>query len=277
MWKTPDMKSTDLYSNEKKLARSSDIVIAVLGINKTIEMEGLDRTSIELPPDQMQFIREIYKANPKTVVVLVAGSSLAINWIQENVPAILNAWYPGEQGGNAIADVLFGDYNPAGRLPLTYYKSITDLPPFNDYEISNGRTYLYFDKKPLYPFGYGLSFTSFEYSNIKIGRNPIKAGDTTEVSIDVRNVGQYDGDEVVQLYVKDVEASEKLPYKQLKAFRRISLKKGESQTLTFKLDRNDLSFWNSKNEFVLEPGMFNIMIGASSEDIRQQASFEIIQ
>lgn len=274
-WKTPGMKNKDLYAAEKKLASNSDVVIAVVGINKSIEMEGLDRKSIELPADQIQFIREIYKVNPKTVVVLVAGSSLAINWINDNVPAVVNAWYPGEQGGNAIADVLFGDYNPAGRLPLTYYKSIEDLPPFDDYEVFNGRTYMYSEKNPLYAFGYGLSYTTFEYSGIRINENKIKPGDTIEVSVDVKNTGKYDGDEVVQLYLRDVEASEKLPQKQLKAFKRMSLKQGEIQTVSFRLSREDLSFWNSKNEFVLEPGIFKIMTGAASNDIRQEITFEL--
>lgn len=275
MWKTPEMKHTDMYAGEKKLAHNSDVVIAVVGINKSIEMEGLDRTSIELPADQMQFIQEIYKANPKTVVVLVAGSSMAINWINDNMQAVVDAWYPGEQGGNAIADVLFGDYNPAGRLPLTFYRSIDDLPPFNDYEVFNGRTYMYFDKNPLYAFGFGLSYTTFEYSGIRINENKIKLGDTIQVSVDVKNSGKYDGDEVVQLYLHEVEASEKLPQKQLKAFKRISLKKGETQSVSFELNREDLSFWDIKNEFVLEPGFFNLMIGAASNDIRQEITFEL--
>lgn len=275
MKKKPGMKVTEMFTREKKLARNCDVVIAVVGINKSIEMEGLDRKSIELPADQMVFIREIYKTNPKTVVILVAGSSLAINWINDNVPAVVNAWYPGEQGGNAIADVLFGDYNPAGRLPLTYYRSVEDLPPFDDYEVFDGRTYMYFEKNPLYAFGYGLSYTSFEYSGIRINDNKIKPHDTIEVSVDVKNTGKYDGDEVVQLYLHNMETFEKLPQKQLKGFERISLKRGEVQTVSFKLSREDLSFWNHKNEFVLNPGIFKIMIGKASNDIKQEITFEV--
>jgi len=275
MWKTPAMKYTDMYAAEKKLARNSDVVIAVLGINKSIEMEGLDRTSIELPADQKNFIKEIYKANPRTVVVLVAGSSMAINWINDSIPAVVDAWYPGEQGGNAIADVLFGDYNPAGRLPLTFYQSIDDLPPFDDYEVFNGRTYMYSDKKPLYAFGFGLSYTTFKYSGLKIDQDKIKSGDSIKVSVDIENTGEYDGDEVVQLYLRDLVSSVKLPQRQLKAFKRISLKKGEKQMVSFKLTREDLSFWNNKNEFVLEPGFFILLIGASSDDIRQKIAFEV--
>ncbi len=274
--KTAGKSTAELYQEEIKLARKSDIVIAVLGINKSIEMEGRDRSTLDLPPDQQYFIKEIFKANPRTIVVLVAGSSLSINWIQENVPAIVNAWYPGEQGGNAIADVLFGDYNPAGRLPLTYYKSTEDLPAFNDYEVFNGRTYMYSGKKPLYAFGYGLSYTTFSYSNIRVDRSSILKGDTITVSIDIKNSGKYDGDEVVQLYLQQKEASVKMPVRQLKAFKRISLKKDEIRTVSFVLCKKDLSYWNDNNEFVLDPGEFNIQVGSSSDDIRQEIKFNMI-
>jgi beta-glucosidase len=276
MGKTSDKKAADMFQAEKQLAKSCDVAVVVLGMNKSIEMEGRDRTTLELPDDQQKFIQDIYKSNPNTVVVLVAGSSLAINWIQENVPAILNAWYPGEQGGNAIADVLFGDYNPAGRLPLTYYKSTNDLPAFDDYEVFNGRTYMYFEKKPLYPFGFGLSYTSFSYSNIRLDKPLIERGDTISVSIDIQNTGKYDGDEVVQLYLQQKSDTLKLPIKQLKAFQRINLRKDEAKTVSFLLSRKDLSFWNDKNEFVMESGEIRILIGASSDDIRQEVTFKVI-
>ncbi|MEI6142903.1 MAG: glycoside hydrolase family 3 C-terminal domain-containing protein [Mariniphaga sp.] len=275
-WKTPDKKAADMYLAEKKLAQNCDVSIVVLGINKSIEMEGRDRKTLELPADQQQFIQDIYKANPKTVVVLVAGSSLAINWIQDNVPAIVNAWYPGEQGGNAIAEVLFGDYNPAGRLPLTYYKSTDDLPAFNDYELFNGRTYMYFEKKPLYPFGYGLSYTSFGYSGITLDKPSMATSDTVTVAVEVKNAGKFNGDEVVQLYLQQNDPALKLPQKQLKAFKRIHLKTGESQMVKFELSRKDLAYWNDQNEFVLNPGPVKIMIGASSDDIRQEVMLSII-
>ena len=271
-WKTPDKKDADLFEAEKKLAKNSDLAIVVLGVNKSIEMEGRDRTTLELPTDQQHFIQDIYKSNPKTIVVLIAGGSLAVNWIQENIPAIVNAWYPGEQGGNAIADVLFGNYNPAGRLPLTYYKSTDDLPAFNDYEIFNGRTYMYFQKKPLYPFGFGLSYTSFSYSNIRVDKPSFSPGDSISVSVDIKNTGKFDGDEVVQLYLQQKSSTVKLPQKQLKAFRRISINVGESKTVNFMLCRRDMAYWNDKNEFVLEPGAFNIQVGSSSEDIRQEVA-----
>ncbi len=238
-------------------------------------MEGRDRSSLDLPADQQQFIKDIYKANPRTIVVLIAGSSLAINWIEENVPAIINAWYPGEQGGNAIAEVLFGDYNPAGRLPLTYYSSIEDLPAFNDYDVFNGRTYMYFNKKPLYAFGYGLSYTSFSYSNIKIDKPSMVQSDTITLSVDIKNTGRSDGDEVVQLYLRQKKAPLQMPVRQLKAFKRIFLDIGETKTVSFELCKKDLSYWNNQNEFVLDYGEFNVQIGASSDDIRQEIVFSV--
>ena len=274
-WKTPDKSSENMYRAEKKLAKSCDVAIVVLGINKSIEMEGRDRSTLDLPADQQQFVQDILKANPNTVVVLVAGSSLAINWIQEHVPAIVNAWYPGEQGGNAIAEVLFGYYNPAGRLPLTYYQSTSDLPDFNDYDVFKGRTYMYFEGKPIYPFGFGLSYTNFGYSNISLNKPEMNRNDTISVSTDIQNSGKFDGDEVVQLYIQQKSGNLKLPQKQLKAFQRISIKKGETKTVNFQLSRKDLSFWNEKNEFVMEPGDIRVMLGASSDDIRQTVTFKL--
>jgi beta-glucosidase len=277
LWKTPAMKRTELYSREKNLAKNSDAVIIVAGINKMIEREGLDRETLDLPADQMDFIREISKTNSKTIVVLIAGSSMTINWLQDHIPAIVNAWYPGEQGGNAIAAVLFGDYNPAGRLPLTYYKSMEDLPPFDDYEVFNERTYMYSKKEPLYPFGYGLSYTTFKYNSIQADHSEIYMGDTINVLVEVQNTGKYDGEEVVQLYLKYPDTTEIMPIKQLKAFKRIALKKGEKKNISFLLSREDMSFWNSRNEFVPEAGEYNILVGASSEDIRQKISFIVMK
>jgi beta-glucosidase len=277
LWKAPNQQSAGLFAKEKALAKKSDVAIVVLGINKSIEMEGLDRKEITLPKDQQDFIREIYKANPKTILVLVAGSQLAIPWEQEKLPAIVNAWYPGEQGGNALAEVLFGDYSPAGRLPLTYYASLDELPDFNDYQVTNGRTYMYFDKKPIYPFGFGLSYTTFDYSNIRIEKPAIAIGDTVNVQVDVKNTGRYDSDEVVQLYLKQLNAKEIKPIRELKNFQRIHLKKGETQTVQFTLDRESLSYWNSRNDYVIDTDEYEIQIGASSADIRQTVRFTITE
>ncbi|WP_372774232.1 glycoside hydrolase family 3 C-terminal domain-containing protein [Mangrovibacterium sp.] len=265
LWKVPDSKGGDLYEEDRIAARTSDYVIAVMGINKTIEKEGKDRVELGLPEDQINYLKDIYKENKNVIVVLVAGSSLAINWMDETIPAIVDAWYPGESGGTAIADVLFGDYNPAGRLPFTFYKSAADLPPMNDYEIAKGRTYQYFRGEPLYPFGYGLSYTSFEYSKMSVAQ----LGESVSVSMTVKNTGNYDGDEVVQLYVRDVKSSVVRPLKQLVAFERTSLATGESKNITFEVPIEELLFWDeSSGDWRFEKGAFEFMVGASSSDIR---------
>lgn len=274
-WKTPITDSKDLYVEEKNLAKKCDVVILVMGINKSIEMEGRDRQTIELPEDQKSFIKEIYKVNPKTILVLVAGSQLAINWEKRNLPGIINAWYPGENGGIAIAEVLFGKYNPAGRLPLTYYDSLDKIPAFNNYDLDKGRTYMYYTHKPLFPFGYGLSYTEFTYSDISINHTNIKVGDSVKVNVNVGNSGMYDGEEVVQLYLRKVDGGNNRPIKQLKGFKRIVLKRNESKEVEFIIDRKAMSFWNIDNEFVVETGTYEVLIGASSSDIRQRVCFYV--
>ncbi|MDR2679406.1 MAG: glycoside hydrolase family 3 C-terminal domain-containing protein [Tannerella sp.] len=272
-WRVPstDRKSRlDLYGDAGKAVRECDLAIAVLGINKSIEREGKDRSDIHLPKDQEEFIREIYRVNPNTIVVLVAGSSLAINWMNEHIPAIVNAWYPGEQGGTAVAEALFGDYNPAGRLPLTYYNGLDELPPFDDYDITKGRTYQYFTGKPLYPFGYGLSYTSFEYKNMTVKDE----GQTVRVGFDVKNTGKRDGSEVAQLYVKLPEMNILLPVKQLKGFKRVFIKKGQTEKIEIVVQKENLRYWDSeKSTFAVPSGAYRFMIGASSEDIRITKEF----
>lgn len=271
LWKVPG-GSGDIYEEDWKAARTSDYVIAVMGINKTIEKEGKDRTELGLPEDQVNYLKKMYSINKNVVVVLVAGSSLSVNWMDKNVPAIVEAWYPGESGGTAIADVLFGDYNPGGRLPFTFYKSEEDLPPMDDYEVTNGRTYMYFEGEALYPFGYGLSYTSFEYNNMSIDRKD----DTITVSMTVKNTGKYKGDEVVQLYVNDVKSSVKRPIKQLVGFDRVSLKVGEAKTISFEVSKDKLMFWDEESDqWVFEAGKFEFMLGASSSDIRLNKTFKI--
>ena len=215
-----------------------------------------------------------YKVNPNIVVVLVAGSSLSINWMDEHIPAIINAWYPGESGGKAVAEVLFGDYNPGGRLPLTYYRSLDELPPFDDYDITKGRTYQYFKGNVLYPFGYGLSYTSFKYSDLQV----TDGNQEVNVSFCLKNVGKYAGDEVVQIYVKLPERDKIMPIKELKGFERISLKRGESRKVTIRLKKDLLRYWDEEKECFVHPsGDYTIMIGASSADIRLQKVSSITQ
>lgn len=274
-WKVPVVDKKDrlaLYGSAGKAVRECDVAVVVLGINKSIEREGQDRQDIELPKDQEEFIREIYKVNPNTVVVLVAGSSLAINWIDENIPAIVNAWYPGEQGGTAVAEVLFGDYNPAGRLPLTYYNSLDEIPLFDDYDITKGRTYMYFKGKPLYPFGYGLSYSSFSYANMAVKDK----GASYEVSFDVKNTGKMNGDEVSQLYVKFPESDTPTPIKQLKGFKRVSVDAGKTESVIIEVKKENLRSWDEKKEQFITPfGKYVFMIGSSSADIRLNKEVEI--
>lgn len=273
-WEAPDVSNQrrTLFDDAKDAARSCDVTIAVMGINQTIEREGQDRYDLTLPKDQEEFIKEIYKVNPNTVVVLVAGSSLAINWINDNIPAIVNAWYPGEQGGTAVAEVLFGDYNPAGRLPLTYYKSLEQLAAFDDYDVTHGRTYQYFTDKPLYPFGYGLSYTRFAYSKLKIEDK----GDMVSVNFTIKNAGNKDGDEVAQLYVKLPELGIEMPIKQLKGFERLTISKGKSTNVQMNIDKKELRYWDEKtSKFVTPTGKYVFMVGASSDDIRLQQEVDL--
>lgn len=274
-WRIPvtDIKSRlDLFGKAGQAVKECDMAIAVLGINKSIEREGKDRSDIHLPKDQEEFIREIYKANPNTVVVLVAGSSLAINWMQDHIPAIVNAWYPGEQGGTAVAEVLFGDYNPAGRLPLTYYNTVDELPPFDDYDITKGRTYQYFTGAPLYPFGYGLSYTAFAYRKLDIQ----EAGEDIKVSFEIKNSGKRDGQEVAQIYVQLPDAGIPLPLKQLKGFERVFIRKGQTERLSIRIPKKELRYWDEKTEkFVTPAGSYTFMVGSSSEDIRLKQSYRM--
>lgn len=276
-WRVPQVGKVtrlDLYGEAGKAVRECETVVAVLGINKSIEREGQDRYDIQLPADQREFLQEIYKVNPNIVVVLVAGSSLAVNWMDEHVPAIVNAWYPGESGGRAVAEVLFGDYNPGGRLPLTYYRSLDELPPFDDYDITKGRTYKYFKGDVLYPFGYGLSYTSFKYSNLQVADGE----EEVSVSFQLKNTGKYAGDEVAQVYVKLPERDEAMPVKELKGFERISLKSGESGKVTIKLRKDLLRYWDeAKGKFIYPSGDYYIMVGASSADIRLQKVVSVLQ
>lgn len=276
-WRVPQVEKKtrlDLYGEAGKAVRECETVVAVLGINKSIEREGQDRYDIQLPADQREFLQEIYKVNPNIVVVLVAGSSLAVNWMNEHIPAIVNAWYPGEQGGTAVAEVLFGDYNPGGRLPLTYYKSLDELPAFDDYDITKGRTYQYFKDDVLYPFGYGLSYTTFKYSDLQASDGE----EEVTLSFRLKNTGKRTGDEVAQVYVKFPGRDEIMPIKELKGFERISLKSGESRMVQIKLRKDLLRYWDeAEGKFVYPSGNYNMMVGASSADIRLQRDVSIDQ
>ncbi len=273
-WKAPNMNHdfTELFAPAINAAKSCNVTVAVLGMNRNFESEGQDRENISLSKDQEAFIKAIYQANPKTIVVLVAGSSLAIGWINEHIPAIADAWYPGEQGGTAVADVLFGSYNPAGRLPLTFYNSMDDLPDFGDYDMAKGRTYQYFKGKPLYPFGYGLSYTNFAYSNLKVQEQGAKV----QVSFNLKNAGKMDGDEVAQVYVRLPQMEFPQPIKQLEGFSRINIKKGKTELINIEVDKAQLRYWDeSQSKFVTPKGKYTFMVGASSADIRLNLEVEL--
>ncbi len=255
----------------KRIVKDSDVVIMVMGLGQEFESEekrgGLnaDRETLELPDHQIEFMKMIHDFVKPIVLVVTNGSPLALNWAQHNVDAIVEAWYPGEKGGIGVADVLFGDYNPAGRLPITVPKSVDDIPPIEDYRME-GRTYRYMKKNPLYPFGYGLSYTEFEYRNFSINSNEIEVTDPLILSVEVKNVGNVKGDEVVQVYIQDLEASIKVPRWSLQGFQRIPLEPNQSETIQFKIKPRQLAIINEEGKRVLEPGSFRVYIGGSQPD-----------
>ncbi|NDV94918.1 beta-glucosidase [Dysgonomonas sp. 521] len=236
--------------------------------------EAVDRKALSL--EQEDLVKIVHKANPNTVMVLVSSFPFAINWSQENIPAILHITNNSQELGNGLADVIFGDFNPAGRTNQTWVKSIADLPPMMDYDIRNGRTYMYAKEKPLYPFGYGLSYTNFKYSDITVSSSTLSKGKEIKVSVNISNTGDRDGEEVVQLYVSHPQSKEVRPIKQLKGFQRIMIPTGETKMVSFTLNADELAYWdNDKDAYVIEPGEVNIMIGASSEDIRQTKEIQL--
>lgn len=271
LWSEPN---NNLLEEATKAANQSDAIVLVLGLNERLEgeemkveapgFEGGDRTSLNLPENQEALMKAMVATGKPVTLVLINGSALSINWAKDNVSAILTAGYPGQQGGNAIADVLFGDYNPAGRLPVTYYKSVEQLPEFENYDMK-GRTYRYFDKEPLYSFGHGLSYTQFKYSNFQLPKN-IDTQKEFEISVDITNIGGRDGDEVAQLYLKDEKGSTPRPIWQLEGFERVPLKKGETKTVHFKINPRQLSMIDQKGQRIIEPGWFTIAVGGKLPD-----------
>lgn len=239
--------------------------------------EGGDKTNLELPAPQENLLQEIHALGKPVVLVLMSGSAIALNWADENIPSILQAWYGGQAGGTAIADVLFGDYNPAGRLPVTFYESINDLPEFTDYDME-GHTYKYFRGDVLYPFGFGLSYTNFEYSNLQLGSAQYSAQNGGEIlaSADITNTGEMDGDEVVQLYLHYPEGSDPRLVKELKGYNRVHIPAGDTQTVEFVLNSDSFAHWSDEEEsLTVQPGEIEVMIGRSSEDLLLTESLQI--
>ncbi len=276
-WRVPSAPAStrlDMFGEAGDVARKSDVVVAVMGINKSIEREGQDRYDISLPDEQREFLRELYKVNRNIVLVVVAGSNLALNWEDNNLPAIVDAWYGGESGGRAVAEVLFGDYNPGGRLPLTFYRSLEDLPAFDDYDITKGRTYKYFTGDVVYPFGHGLSYSTFRYDNLRVE----DAGDSVLVSFDLSNTGCYDGDEVAQVYMRMPEYGCAIVLlKELKGFRRVSVARGKRERVAIAVPKSSLRYWDeTTGGFVTVPAsLYDVFVGSSSADIRLQTAIAL--
>jgi len=291
LWSRPEGHSVALAL---EAAWKADVVVMALGLSPLLEGEEMpieiagfdqgDRTDIVLPEVQESLLQEIAALGKPVVLAIFNGSALAVDWAQMNVDAIVEVWYPGEEGGTALADVLFGNYNPAGRLPVTFYRSVEDLPPFDDYRMT-GRTYRYFRGEPLYQFGYGLSYTTFAYTGLELNADTIVAGESLGVRVDVKNIGEFGGDEVVQLYLSDVAASVPVPVRQLVGFRRVSLAPGQTEAVSFVVTPQQMGLVDDSGRRVIEPGAFQLGVGGrqpSAEDFIEKSnqlvvgSFEVV-
>jgi len=263
------------FEAAKKIAESADIVVMVLGEHGFQSGEARSRTDLNLPGNQQELLEAIYKVNPNIVLVLNNGRPLALPWAAEHIPAIVEAWQLGTQAGNAVAQVLYGDYNPSGKLPMTFPRSIGQCPIYYNH-FSTGRPvnseknvfwshYSDLDNTPQFPFGFGLSYTTFDYNNLKINKATFVKGETVKVSVEVTNTGNFDGKEVVQLYIHDEFGSLARPIKELQGFELLELKKGETKTFTMTLTDKELGFFDNEGNYLVEPGTFKIMVGGSSD------------
>ena len=258
-------RSTDGIAEAVEAARGARVVVACVGLSQRVEGEEgasdlADRTGLGLPGVQQRLLEAVHATGVPLVVVLLNGSPVDVRWADEHAAAIVEAWYPGEEGGTALADVLYGDYNPAGRLPITFYRSLDQVPPFEQYAME-GRTYRFMADEPLYPFGYGLSYTHFRYADLEITPNVVRPGQAVRVSARVENVGERAGDEVVQLYVSDLEASVPVPLRHLEGFARIHLTPGASRVVTFELQPRQMALVDEAGRWAVEPGAFQLYVG----------------
>lgn len=270
------------FKEAVEIASKSDVIVAVMGedsglFKRGLSGEGNDRTDINLPGVQEDLLKALKEIGKPIVLVLLNGRPLSIKWEKENIDAIIEAWYPGEEGGNAIADVIFGDYNPAGRLPVSFPVEVGQIPVYYNRKPSAFNEYLTVDSKPLFPFGYGLSYTTFEYSDLTIKPEKVFPGGYVDISFKIKNTGKVAGEEVVQLYIHDEWASVERPVKELKGFKRIFLEPNEEKGITFRLFTDQLAFYDEAMRFVVEAGTFEVMVGASSEDIRLTGKFEVTE
>ena len=281
LWARPDV---EYETPALEAAGRADVIVAVMGISPRLEGEempvqvdgfaGGDRTSIGLPPLQEEFLKKLHGLGKPVVLVLLNGSALAVPWAAEHIPAIVEAWYPGQAGGEALADLLFGDHNPAGRLPVTFYRSVDDLPPFDDYAMT-GRTYRYFDGEPLFPFGHGLSYTTFAFDRLRVDPANVAIGDQVTIRLEVTNTGERAGDEVVQLYVRYPGAATPRPLQELKGFQRIHLAPGACKTVAFALHTHQLGTYDEGLGYAVHPGAVEVLVGRSSRDLPLAGRFEI--
>ncbi len=283
-WLLPGSKPA--FEEALDAAHHADVIVYVGGLTGDVEGEemkvnypgfaGGDRTDIRLPSTQKKLLAALQATGKPIVMVLTTGSSLAIDWAKQKLPAILVAWYPGQRGGNAVADVLFGDINPAGRLPVTFYKADARLPAFDDYNMQ-GRTYRYYTGEALYPFGYGLSYTQFKYTDLKLDRDTVNPTDTINATVTINNIGTHTGDEVVQLYVHGMGTAHQRAIKELRGIARITLQPGESREVTFTLKpERDMSYYNVvKKSYAVDSGSYEIQLGASSSDIRLKKTLNV--
>ncbi len=261
-----------------EIAKKADVVLLYIGTTLGTEAEGLDRKTLGLPGNQEELVKAIMAVNPKTVVVEMNAGPLAVPWIKEHVPAMIEAWWGGEESGNATADIIFGNVNPGGKMPLTVYASDDQVPSKDEYDISKGYTYMYLKGKPLFAFGHGLSYTRFKYSNMQLSSKKINQDGNVLVRVEIENIGKREGDELVQLYLHDVKCSVIKPAKELRGFEKISLKSGELKTVSFTVPADKLAFYDEKtHQFVLEPGTFDVLIGSSSEDIRLKDKITVVR
>lgn len=276
----------ELIKEALDVAKKSDVIVAVMGEGSEFTGESSSVTDIQIPETQKNLLKALAKTGKPIVLVLFTGRPLALNWEEKNIPAILNVWFPGSEAGNSIADVLFGAVNPSGKLSTTFPQNVGQVPIYYAHKntgrpLAEGKwfekfrsNYLDVSNDPLYPFGFGLSYTTFNYSDIKLSSNTLYTGKTITASVTLSNTGQYEGKEVVQLYIRDLVGSITRPVKELKGFQKVSLKPGESKEVSFTITENDLKFYNSELKFVAEPGDFKLFIGTNSRDVKE-ASFSL--
>jgi beta-glucosidase len=266
----------DRISEAISVAERSDIIVMCLGFDATIEGEegddgniyaAGDKNNLNLPGLQQKLLEEIYKTGKPVILVLASGSAIAVNFADEHIPAIIQAWYSGAQGGKAIASLIFGDYSPSGKLPVTFYKTTEELPDFTDYSMKN-RTYRYMENEALYPFGYGLSYTKFEYLSLIISKGELKSGESAKFKITVKNIGKRESEETVQLYLKDIDASVIVPKYELKGIKKVNIKPGQEMQVDFEITPRQMALIDNDGNCVLEPGVFQVFVGGSQPDKR---------